>query len=120
MLISAIPSTIISLWWIKKHYNATIDYYSSLKIILASLTSAAITYTLVIFFNLPNWITLILGAPVFLASYLITAPLIGAINQNDTKNLKEMLKVLGPLAPIFNIPLNIIERLATKLQKTIK
>ena len=117
-LISLIPQLIICLWWIKKHYNATIDYKSSIKIILASLISATLTYAVVIFLNFANWITLILGATIFLLSYLITAPLIGAINKDDTKNLKEMLKALGPLGPIFNIPLNIIEKLATKFHKT--
>jgi hypothetical protein len=38
-------------------------------------------------------------------------------NKTDTQNLKEMLKALGPLTPIFNIPLNIIEKLTTILQK---
>ncbi len=117
-LISVIPQIIISLWWIKKHYSATIDYKSSIKIILASLISATLTYAVVIFLNFANWITLILGAIIFLLSYLITAPLIGAINKDDTQNLKEMLKALGPLSPIFNILLNIIEKIATKFHKT--
>ena len=51
-LISIIPQLIISLWWIKKHYNATVDIQSSIKIILASLISATLTYSIVIFLNL--------------------------------------------------------------------
>jgi hypothetical protein len=47
----------------------------------------------------------------------VTAPSIGAIDQKDTKNLKEMLKSLGPLAPILNTPLNIIEKIFTKIHK---
>jgi O-antigen/teichoic acid export membrane protein len=116
-LISVIPTLIIALWWIKKHYNATIDYKSSIKIILAGLTSAALTYTVILFLNLASWITLIIGAIIYTATYLITAPLIGAINKEDTENLKEMLKALGPLATILNIPLNIIEKLANKFHK---
>ena len=116
-LIAIVPQLIISLWWINKHYKATIDIKSSIKIILASLISATLTYSIVIFLNIANWITLIVGAIIFLTSYLITALLIGAINTDDTKNLKEMLKALGPLAAILNIPLNIIEKIATKIQK---
>ena len=116
-LIALIPQLIISQWWIKKHYKATIDIKSSIKIILASLISATLTFSIVYFFNIANWITLILGTIIFLTSYLITAPLIGAINREDTQNLKEMMKALGPLATILNIPLNIIERIATKFQK---
>jgi hypothetical protein len=66
---------------------------------------------------LANWINLILGAIIFLATYLITAPLIGAINKTDTKNLKEMLKALGPLAPLFTLPLFLIEKLTLIFQK---
>jgi stage V sporulation protein B len=117
VLFSTIPSIIISLLWINKHYNATINYQSSIKIILASSLSAILTYAIVIFLNIPNWITLILGAIVFLVTYLVAAPLIGAINKEDTKNLKEMLQALGPLARILNIPLNIIEKLTEMFQK---
>ena len=116
-LISGIPSLIISLWWIKKQYNATIDYKSSTKIIIAGLTATSLTLAVIIFFNLANWITLIIGAIIFTITYLVTAPLIGAINTEDTENLKEMLKTLGPLGSILNIPLNIIKKLANKFQK---
>jgi O-antigen/teichoic acid export membrane protein len=117
MLISVIPTLIISLWWIKKHYNATIDYKSSIKIVLASLNAAALTTIVLFFLNISNWIILIIGAIIFLTTYLVTAPLIGAINKEDTKNLKEMLKALGPLATVFNILLNIIEKITIKFQK---
>ena len=110
ILFSMLPSIIISLWWIKKQYNATINYQSSVKIILASSLSAIFSYVVVLFLDVAIWIILVLGAVIFLFTYLITAPLIGAINREDTENLKEMLKALGPLAPFFNILLNIIEK----------
>lgn len=116
-LTSAIPQLIISLWWIKKHYNASIDWTSSTKIILASLISATLTYTAIFFLNLANWITLVIGALVYTLTYLILSPLIGAIDKTDTKNLREMLKALGPLAPLFNLPLKIIEKLTTIRQR---
>jgi hypothetical protein len=66
---------------------------------------------------LANWINLILGATIFLTTYLITAPLIGAINKTDTKNLKEILKALRPLAPLFTLPLFLIEKFTLIFQK---
>ena len=116
-LTSGIPQMVISLWWIKKHYDASIDWASSTKIILSSLISAALTYLIVSVLNLANWITLIIGALVYTITYLVTSPLIGAINKKDAENLKEMLKVLGPLAPLLNVSLNIIEKLITTFQK---
>ncbi len=119
-LTSAIPHLIIASLWIKKQYNASIDWNSSTKIIIASLISAALTYTTIVFLNLlklANLFTLIIGATIYIITYLFTSPLIGAINKTDTQNLKEMLKALGPLTLLFNIPLNIIEKLTTKFQK---
>jgi putative peptidoglycan lipid II flippase len=117
IILSILPILVISLWWIKKHFNVTIDLNSSIKIMIASLTSAIITYTVVNLLNIASWITLILGTLIFLATYLVTAPLIGAVSKDDTKNLKEMLKALGPLASIFNIPLNVIEKFANKFKQ---
>ena len=101
-LIAGIPSLIIGLWWIKKHYKATVDYKSSTKILTASAIAAIPTYIITTQLALPDWITLIIGATIYLLTYIITAPLTGAINKTDTKNLKEMVKTLGPLHPTTN------------------
>lgn len=115
---SGIPALVISLWWIKKHYNTTVDWVSSAKILSASVISAVLTFTVVSILNLASWVTLIIGAIIYALTYLITAPLIGAINQADTRNLREMLTALGPLAPLFDIPLLIIEKMTTIFQKS--
>ena len=117
ILTSAILRLAFSLWWIKKHYHFTINWKSSTQILAASATSALITYITISQLNLANWITLILGATIYLGTYLITAPLMGAINQKDITNLKEMLKPLGRLTPILNLPLNIIEKIIQTLHK---
>ncbi|TSA56710.1 flippase, partial [bacterium] len=69
-IISGIPSLIIALWWIKKKFNATIDWVSSAKILLASTLATIITYGVISQLNLTNWITLTIGALIFLATYL--------------------------------------------------
>jgi len=110
-IISGIPSLIIALWWIKKKFNATIDWVSSAKILLASTLATIITYGVISQLNLTNWITLTIGALIFLATYLIATPLVGAINKADIHTFREMLKGLGPLAPLFTLLLSFIERL---------
>ncbi len=110
-IVSGVPSIIIALWWIKKKFNATIDWTSSAKILLASTLAAVITYVVVSNLTLNNWITLTIGGLIFLVTYLTVAPLIGAINKTDIQNFKEILKGLGPLAPLFTLPLLFIERL---------
>lgn len=116
-LTAMIPRLILSLWYVKKHYNATINWVSSIKILSASIVAAVITYTVVYVLCFADWLNLLIGAVIFLTTYLIVAPLIGAINHADIKALKEMLKALGPLAPIFNMLLTIIEKLVTLFRK---
>jgi len=117
-IVSGIPSLIVALWWIKKTYNATIDWISSVKILLASTLAAVITYVVTSHLIISNWILLAIGAVIFLSTYLIAAPLIGAINKADVQNFKEMLKGVGPLAPLFTLPLSLIERLTTVFHRS--
>ena len=110
-IISGIPSLIIALWWIKKKFNATIDWVASAKILLASTLAAVITYVVTSQLNISSWINLIIGASIFLATYIVTTPLVGAVNKSDIHTFREMLKGLGPLAPLFTLLLSFIERL---------
>lgn len=111
-LIAPIPSLLIGLWWIKKHYTLTIDWASSTRILLASALAAAITYIAISQLASPDWAKLIIGTTIFLAAYMIIAPLIGAINKTDTRNLRQTLNELGPIHSLFKHPLNIMEKLA--------
>ena len=110
--IAGFPSLFTGLWWIRKHFGATIDLVSSAKIFLASGIAAVVTYLLLSQLNYNYWIELITGGISFLLVYLVTAPLIKAVDKKDVKNLREMLSGLGPLSYIFNIPLKIIEKLS--------
>jgi O-antigen/teichoic acid export membrane protein len=44
--IAGLPSTFLGLWWIKKHFGATIDWKASAKIFLAAAIAAVVTYLL--------------------------------------------------------------------------
>ena len=109
--ISGIPSLIISIWWIKKKFSTTIDWISSTKILLTCILATIITYFLTAQLNFANWILLIIGVMIFLTVILTTAPLLGAIKQNDVKNIKDAIQGLGRFTTLFNIPLSYIELL---------
>lgn len=111
-LAAGIPDLTLGLWWIKKHYTLAIDWVSSIKILVASAAATAITYVAISQLSLPSWIKLAIGTGVFLATYITTIPLIGAINKTDTQNLKQMLNGLGPISNLLKPPLNIMEKLA--------
>jgi O-antigen/teichoic acid export membrane protein len=110
-IISGVPSMIIALLWIKKNFNTTIDWISSAKILLASTLASITAFLVTTQLQLNSWITVIIGAVIFLAVYLTTAPLLGAINKADIHNFEEMSKGLGHLAPLFALPLSLMEKL---------
>jgi len=110
--VAGLPSLFSGLWWIRKNFGATIDFVSSAKILLASGVAAVVTHLLLSQLNYSYWIELIAGGVCFLAVYLVTAPLIRAVDKKDVRHLREMLSGLGPLSYIFNIPLEIIEKLS--------
>jgi len=116
-LVAGIPSTLLALWWVRKHFKVTIDWISSAKIFIASGIAAAITQVTISQFNIANWINLIIGATIFFFVYLITAPLLGAVNKKDLEYLKETMKMFGRLTPLLNIPLIIVEQIAKIFQK---
>ncbi len=117
-LVSGLPSLATGLWWIRKHFGVTVDWSSSTKILAASATAAIVTQLILSQLHTLEWISLIIGGTIFLVTYLITAPLIRAVNTDDIKNLKQMLSELGPLSHLFNLPLNLIEKLTIVSQKT--
>jgi stage V sporulation protein B len=116
VIVAGIPGLIIGLWWIRKHFGATLEWTSSAKILLASATSGAIAYSLISQLSFNSWIQLIAGAAVFLIAFLIITPMTRTVNRTDTQNLRQMLAELGPLRPLFNFILDIIERLMTLLR----
>ncbi len=115
-LTAGIPSLTIALWYVKKHFTATIDWTSSAKILLSSATAATITYIILSQLSFSNWIKLIVGATIFLFTFLTITLSTRTINRSDVNNLREMLSELGPLSHLLNFLLNIIEKLITIFQ----
>jgi stage V sporulation protein B len=109
--VAGFPSLFSGLWWIRKHFGATIDWVSSTKIFLASGIAAVVTYLLLSQLNSSYWVELLVGGITFSFVYLVAAPLIRAVDKKDVGSLREMLSGLGPLSYVFNIPLSIIEKL---------
>jgi O-antigen/teichoic acid export membrane protein len=110
-ILAGMPSMFLGLYWIWKRYQAKADFKSSTKILTASILATATTYLTLNFIESADWIKLAAGGTTFLATYLIAAPLIGAINITDIKNLKTMFSSLKIISKLFEIPLNVMEKL---------
>ncbi len=106
-----VPGLLISLYWIKKHYDASVDWISSAKILISSATSGGIAYIAVSLVSLSSWPKLIIGLTVFSATLLLSLTAIRALRKPDIDNLRLMTRELGPLGNITNKILNVLERM---------
>ena len=111
-ILSGLPSMFWGLHWIWKHYEAKADFESSARIFISSAIAAVITYLSISSLNTVEWLRLITGGIVFLTAYIIVAPSIGAIVQDDISNLKAMLSGLGFISTIADLPLGVAEKVA--------
>jgi len=112
-IISAgLPSMFWGLYFVWKRYKVKADFRSSIKILAASTIAAAVTYASLDFIYLAAWIRLVVGLMIFLAAYVFTAPMIGAITQSEIDNLRTVLSGLGVISKIVNIPLLLIEKVS--------
>jgi stage V sporulation protein B len=119
-LTTGIPSLIIGLVWIKKHYGLIVDWKSSTKIVASSLTAAILTYTFEIALPFSNWIRLIIGVVFFTLIFIFATLLTRTLNQYDLSNLRSMSTGLGSLAKIIDNILNILEKIMAILKLDVQ
>ncbi len=109
-LVTGIPNTIISLYWIKKHYGLTVEWGSSLKILLSSATAAISTYILILELGFPSIIRLIIGVIFYAFVFSAVNFLIKTINKSDIENLRAMVSDLGVIGKIVNGVLSLLQK----------
>lgn len=113
-IVGGLPSMSIAVYWVWRHYEVVLDFRESIKILSSAVMSAGLTYFALSIITTSEWIRLALGVITFVSAYLILAPAIGAINQDDTNNLRAMFSNLWVLSKLIEIPLVMVE---TVLQK---
>ena len=118
--ISGLPGMFIGLYWTWKHYDVQADFQNSARIFLASVISSAATYLFLNVFNASAWLILTVGAILFLAIYVISILLIGAINQLDIDNLRVMFSGLGKIFKLLEILFTLLEKILKVKEKNSK
>jgi len=108
---AGLPSMFLGLYWVWKRYKAQADLKSSLKILFASAIAALTTFLVLSFVASTDWMELTVGGATFLVTYLVVAPLMGAINRADINNLRVMFSGLGMFSKLLNVPLTTMEKL---------
>jgi stage V sporulation protein B len=109
--VAALPGTFVGLYHIWKRYGAKADFAASAKTLLASTLATVTVYLFLVFVTSAYLVLLVIGVILFLVVYMISVPLLGAINQSDVHNLRTMFSSLGIISRLIEIPLRIIEKL---------
>jgi tetrahydromethanopterin S-methyltransferase subunit E len=104
------------LGFIKKHYDVTVDWRSSAKILFSSAVAAALTYAVVAQLGFASWIRLVVGVVFFLAVFAAAALLTRTIDKSDINNLRAMTSNLGLVGKLLNSLLSLIEKLMTTMR----
>jgi len=111
-LVSQFLSSTYGLFLVHKKYAVTMDWASSFRTGLASLTSALLVYILITFAPIPTSVLkLAAGGSLFVGSFLVFAPFFGVINKVDIRNLDKLLSGLAPIYPIARRILKLEEKI---------
>ena len=110
-IFDGVPGLALSLKWIKQHYDATVDWVSSGKILFSSAVPGALVYAVITFLTLNVWIKLILGLLIFTGVFLMTLIASHTLRKLDIENLRLMTSGLGPIGNLINPVLSFLERL---------
>ncbi|MCW4010454.1 MAG: oligosaccharide flippase family protein [Candidatus Bathyarchaeota archaeon] len=110
ILLSNVPGMLWGLLWVWQRYKVKADFKISAKIFAASGIAAATTYLFLGVFEMSPVVGLVAGFALFLVVYLVSAPLIGAINQQDVENLRGMFSGLGVVSKILEVPFRFVEQ----------
>jgi lipopolysaccharide exporter len=108
-VIAVLPGLAINLYISWRRYDVKVDFRVSLRILLASLLAAGASFALLSILHVSQWLQLVMGGALFLVVYLFSAPLLGAINLMDIRNLKSMISGFGVISDLLQLPLTIME-----------
>jgi O-antigen/teichoic acid export membrane protein len=114
-IVAGLPSMFLGLYWIWKRYKTKADMSSSLKILASSAIASSVTFLILNFVASVDWVRLVVGGIVFLATYLVATPILGAINKIDIYNLRVMFSGLGTVSKLLDVPLTTMEKLLRAL-----
>jgi putative peptidoglycan lipid II flippase len=107
-LIGAIPSMFWGLYVGWKKYGVKVAHVPSGVILLASSLAALATYLFLNSFLLARSLQLFIGLSIFLLVFLLSAPILGAVDKNDLNNLRSLSSSLGRVSRLVEVPITIM------------
>ena len=93
VIISEIIGTLLSFYVTRNSYNIDYNYVHSIRVILFSVISAILTYSIMLVMNIEQVLPyLVVGTLLYISFCLILAPLLGALTKEDVDNIRMLLK----------------------------
>ena len=110
-LIVSLPSLFLSLRFIKKRFEISLDWVSSAKILFSSAIAGILTYILTFEIAFPDPIRLVIGIIAFCVIFVVAALFTGTVKRADLGNMKEITNSLGPLRGPLRSLLDFLDKL---------
>ena len=115
-ILTPISSLLIGIYWTWRKYETKPDFNNSFRILLASVIASLLTFLFLQLFVGAAWAMLIIGVVIFLMTYLVSIPLVGAINLSDIGNMRILFSEMRLASIILEIPLTIIEKITKRIR----
>ena len=108
-IVAGLPSLFLGLRLVWKRYKVKVDLKSSAKILAASSLAAAATFMATSLISCADWAELAIGGATFITTYIVAAPVLGAIEKADMANLKMLFSGLGIISKLLRFQLHVME-----------
>jgi O-antigen/teichoic acid export membrane protein len=105
IILSALAGTGFGLRIVIRKYDMRISWGASLRIVVAALIAAVPVLPIVLLTPLPSYADALLGALVYLVTYLTLIPLLGAVTGDDLRVLAPILRQIKWLRPLTSLVL---------------
>jgi len=117
IIISSLTRNLFGLYVLRRKYGVSPDLKHTGKTVLCSVVSAGSAYGAVQILSSSPLLSLLLGSATFISTYLLLAPVTGAIEGRDIENLDSMLRELSVIYPFARLLLNIEEKILGLMQR---
>jgi len=115
LVVSALVATVFGLRLAAAKYGMRVDLKGSAVALAVALASSLPILPLVYYSLLPSLANVLIGASIYLATYLTLAPLLGAVRKTDLQILGPILGQIKILRPATNLILAYETRVLTAL-----
>jgi O-antigen/teichoic acid export membrane protein len=115
--IAGLPSFFLTLRFIKKHFDVSLDWISSAKILFSSAAAGILTYFTIFLLPFGDPIELGVGVVIFVLAFLLITAVTKTLNKGDLANISEVANAMGPLRKPLALVIDLVEKLMSSFYK---